>query len=290
MPKKSEYVRDRSKSQSNFGCPYSSYVTEIIFYLGDRLIIQIYEIQNKAEAQMALSMGVDHIGSVILSESQWKDRNILSTINITRQSGKKSSLIPLFSEISSISRCLDYYQPDIVHFCESIPLETLDDVTLDRLISIQKTVRQHFPEIKIMRSIPIYEPGMYDTSIVLKVADRLEPYSDYFLTDTVIQTDGKICVQDQPVNGFVGITGRICDWEVASELVVQSNIPVILAGGLGPGNVMDAILKVRPFGVDSCSATNVLNTAGKTVRFQKDSKKLREFIVKSRKAESMISV
>lgn len=249
------------------------------------MIIQIYEIQTEAEADLALSLGVDHIGCVIVSEHQSTDRNIRSAIEITRQAGKKSSLIPLFSDISAICRCLEYYQPDIVHFCESIAPGVLGKKSIDHCITIQKRVRQRFAAIKIMRSIPIAEPGSSDSDSVLELADRFGPYSDYFLTDTILNPDGKLNAADQPVNGFVGITGRTCDWDIAAELVAHSTTPVILAGGLGPDNVKDAILKVNPFGVDSCTATNAQDDTGRAIRFKKDPQKLRRFIRNIREAE-----
>ena len=50
-----------------------------------------------------------------------------------------------------------------------------------------------------------------------------------------------------------GGTGRRVDTVLAAEIVLKSNIPVILAGGLTPDNVADAIHKVRPFAVDVSS-------------------------------------
>ena len=37
----------------------------------ERIIVQIYEIQEPREAECLLELGVDHIGSVILSEEAW---------------------------------------------------------------------------------------------------------------------------------------------------------------------------------------------------------------------------
>jgi len=53
--------------------------------------------------------------------------------------------------------------------------------------------------------------------------------------------------------GQVGGTGRIHDWEVSADLVRRCPRPVILAGGLNPGNVAQAIRAVRPFAVDANS-------------------------------------
>jgi len=48
-----------------------------------------------------------------------------------------------------------------------------------------------------------------------------------------------------------GGTGQPCDWTLARD--AKKYGPVILAGGLNPGNVVDAILRVRPYGIDVCS-------------------------------------
>jgi phosphoribosylanthranilate isomerase len=50
-----------------------------------------------------------------------------------------------------------------------------------------------------------------------------------------------------------GGTGRTFDWEIARR--VGRLVPrLILAGGLSPDNVCEAIEKVRPFAVDACSS------------------------------------
>ncbi|MDD9998227.1 MAG: phosphoribosylanthranilate isomerase, partial [Rhodospirillaceae bacterium] len=53
-------------------------------------------------------------------------------------------------------------------------------------------------------------------------------------------------------------TGRTHNWEISAEFVRRSQRPVFLAGGLRPGNVAEAIERVRPFGVDLCSGVRTL--------------------------------
>jgi phosphoribosylanthranilate isomerase len=65
------------------------------------------------------------------------------------------------------------------------------------------------------------------------------PVCDAFITDTF-----------DPATGASGATGRVHDWAVSAELVRHSPRPVILAGGLNPANVRQAILAVRPAAVD----------------------------------------
>jgi phosphoribosylanthranilate isomerase len=48
-----------------------------------------------------------------------------------------------------------------------------------------------------------------------------------------------------------GGTGRLADWSVAAALARQR--PIVLAGGLAPGNVADAIRQVRPWALDVSS-------------------------------------
>jgi phosphoribosylanthranilate isomerase len=50
-----------------------------------------------------------------------------------------------------------------------------------------------------------------------------------------------------------GGTGETHDWERTRELVESLESPVVLAGGLTPDNVAEAVETVRPFGVDVAS-------------------------------------
>jgi phosphoribosylanthranilate isomerase len=54
-----------------------------------------------------------------------------------------------------------------------------------------------------------------------------------------------------PRNGRKGATGLTHDWSISAKIVRIASVPVILAGGLNPDNVADAIRKVRPQGVDA---------------------------------------
>ena len=54
---------------------------------------------------------------------------------------------------------------------------------------------------------------------------------------------------DSPDPEMVGGTGEVFDWDVAADLAR----PFLLAGGLTPTNVAEAVERVRPFGVDASS-------------------------------------
>jgi len=53
-----------------------------------------------------------------------------------------------------------------------------------------------------------------------------------------------------PATGRLGATGLAHDWSVSARIVERAAVPVILAGGLTPENVAEAIARVRPDGVD----------------------------------------
>ncbi|MGA7159583.1 MAG: phosphoribosylanthranilate isomerase [Bacteroidota bacterium] len=72
-----------------------------------------------------------------------------------------------------------------------------------------------------------------------------------------------------------GGTGTIFDWNLAVE--AKRFGKVMLAGGLTPENVADAVRKVKPYGVDVSSGVEISHGI-------KDHKKVKEFILRAREA------
>lgn len=55
----------------------------------------------------------------------------------------------------------------------------------------------------------------------------------------------------------IGGTGQMCDWSKAAALVKSLETPILLAGGLSPENVAEAIAAVSPWGVDVSSGVEI---------------------------------
>jgi phosphoribosylanthranilate isomerase len=119
--------------------------------------------------------------------------------------------------------------------------------------NLLESLRSQYPETQI-----ILATALHDRSSI-KNAIETSAYSDALLADS-------------PGRNGIGGTGRVHDWAITAS--VRDQIyphPLILAGGLTPGNVREAIRKVRPFAVDV--STGVEKKIG-----LKDRDKIKEFI------------
>jgi len=76
------------------------------------------------------------------------------------------------------------------------------------------------------------------------------------------------CLLDTASEGAYGGSGRTMDWAVARD--VAARLPIVLAGGLAPENVAEAVCTVRPWAVDVSSG---VETGG-----EKDAQKIRLFV------------
>ena len=65
------------------------------------------------------------------------------------------------------------------------------------------------------------------------------------------QYDVPALLLDAKVSGTLGGSGQQFPWELAKDLCKMRK--VFVAGGLGPGNVADAIRELAPYGVDAAS-------------------------------------
>lgn len=81
---------------------------------------------------------------------------------------------------------------------------------------------------------------------------------------------------DTPKQGFYGGTGETGDWEAARA--VCQTYAVILAGGLTPENVAEAIAAVQPYGVDVSSGVEITGKSG-----EKDLSKIKKFLAEAKR-------
>lgn len=73
-------------------------------------------------------------------------------------------------------------------------------------------------------------------------------------------------------------TGVTLDWDVAARITKEVELPLILAGGLTPENVGEAVRKVKPYAVDVISGVEAEPGV-------KDVVKMREFVKAAKRIE-----
>jgi len=97
--------------------------------------------------------------------------------------------------------------------------------------------------------------------------------------DGFVREEAPALLVDASVKGAYGGTGVIADWDRAAELARQ--YPLLLAGGLTPENVSEAVSQVQPWGVDV--ASGVESTPG-----EKDAGKMKAFVQAARDGEKKV--
>jgi phosphoribosylanthranilate isomerase len=256
-----------------------------------RPLIQIYAFTRLEQVQEAVDMGVNHVGFIagdyglVYGELSFKQSrqivNLIRSIRPVVGATLHSHLEPTFStigsptlvrslaltmatEVDEILRMVDAVQPDIVHISTD-----LHDVGLGKMELLRRHLTEaagENPRVQIMKAIPV------EGEESISSAQEFAVFSDYLLLDTK--------VRDMP---GVGATGRTHDWQISRRIVESVSIPVILAGGLSPENVVEAIRVVGPAGVDSNTATNL---PGDPV--EKDMCRMRQFIDAARRWQENI--
>jgi phosphoribosylanthranilate isomerase len=83
---------------------------------------------------------------------------------------------------------------------------------------------------------------------------------------------------DAAVPGAFGGTGARVDWDLARRAVEEfPHLRILLAGGLTPDNVAEAVDRVRPYAVDVASGVEA------AVPGRKDARKMADFVAAARR-------
>jgi phosphoribosylanthranilate isomerase len=123
----------------------------------------------------------------------------------------------------------------------------------------------------------VNDPAPYQLIAAFTVRDRndLDRIKSYLDACRERHWKPAAVLLDAHVPGQYGGTGQTAPWPLLADF--RPGVPVILAGGLTPENVPDAIRLVRPYAVDV--ASGVERSPGR-----KDYEKLRRFIGNAREA------
>jgi phosphoribosylanthranilate isomerase len=221
------------------------------------MLVQIYEISTPEEARALGSLGVDHIGVLVGDGSFPREQSVdqARLIFSAIPSSSKGLALLLSADVRLVEQIISELKPAIVHLGASSDLLTASAV---------QQLKQRCGTLTVMRSIPIVD----DESIA--IARSYDGVADMLLLDS-----------HRPGDVQIGALGVTHSWEIDRKIVESVRIPVIIAGGLGPDNVVDAITVVRPAGVDSKTKTDKDDGS-----HTKDLQKVKRFVARAKSLQA----
>ncbi len=206
--------------------------------------IKICGIKTEHDLAAAINSGADAVGFIT-------DVPVDSPRKITlAEASRLISKVPLFMTTVLVIMPENAHQAvRMIQAARPVAVQIHNALPLSELVKIKET------GVKLIKTIQVCRDSKAD--MLIKQIKQFSGVADAILLDTAL--DGK-----------TGGTGVPHNWEVSSKVVLNAGIPVILAGGLKPENVGDAVKCVRPYAVDTASG---VETDGK-----KDQKKVMDFI------------
>lgn len=221
-------------------------------------VVQIAGIIDQREADLLLAAGVDLLGFPLRLPVHREDLSEAAAAEIiSRLPDKERAVLITYLDNAE----------EIVAFCGELGVTI---VQLHGPVSLKelRKIRRRQPSLKIIKSLVVRGENR---DRLLRDIEKYSDAVDAFITDTF-----------DPESGASGATGKTHDWAISRQLVENSSKPVILAGGLNPDNVYEAIMTVRPDGVDA--HTGVETGKGQPEAGRKDAAKIRRFVTEARRA------
>jgi phosphoribosylanthranilate isomerase len=190
--------------------------------------IKVCCIMSRQEALMAMEAGAWALGLVAEMPSgvgPISDEQIADIVPLV-PAGTETFLLTSRTEADGI---IEHQKT-----CGTSTVQMVDHVPHQDLVKI----RRGLPGIRLVQVIHV------NGEESVQEARSVAPLVDMILLDS-----GKPHADIRTLGG----TGDTHDWNLSLRIRQSIDIPMFLAGGLNPGNVVDAIRHVRPFGIDLCS-------------------------------------
>jgi phosphoribosylanthranilate isomerase len=224
--------------------------------------IKICGITTPEDARIAIDAGADAIGLNYYSGSK-RCVGFLDAKKIVDEVGSKALKVGVF--VNQTASDLNIIAGDI----------GLDAVQLhgDQPPSYLLDVERRFPVLRVYR---VGHSGFIKIKADLVLCEKFDRSPDALLLDTL-------------ASGEYGGTGQKLDWSTLADRAELLSfdraqpLPLILAGGLTPENVREAVRLVKPYGVDV--ASGVESSPG-----SKDAEKVKAFVAEARRGFAEIGL
>ena len=231
------------------------------------MITQIYSIQTVQEALDCIAAGVDHIGLAAGTGMNLPAEISLEAgqeiFHVIGNQAKKAA-IAVADAPEPIYRLIEQLQPDIIHVCGYHFFATPE---------FAREARKIKPGVEVMQAVPVTGPA------AINEAEHYASFCDIIILDTV-----------NPAIAGIGAAGTVHDWNISAEIcrrLQKRGARVILAGGLSPENVAEAVRRVHPWGVDSFTCTSIKLPDGTT---RKDPERVRSFVERAKTAAQELGI
>ncbi|HHV25217.1 MAG: phosphoribosylanthranilate isomerase [Methanosarcina sp.] len=229
---------------------------------------KICGIRSPEEIELAALYGADAVGFIteVPVESPRKLDSGTAAYLVSKVPKSLSSVLVIMPDNSDTAvEMIEKIKPDIVQIHSRLPLLELEVIKENTDIPIIKTL-----------SVPVKgETSGKKTGNEAPVSNLLEKVrllEDADVVDSILLDTAR---PEKP-----GGTGCVHDWTLSRWISEETRLPLILAGGLKPENVREAIKAVSPYAVDTASG---VETSGK-----KDAMKIRNFIEEVRCASAFL--
>jgi phosphoribosylanthranilate isomerase len=230
--------------------------------------IKICGIRSPEEIELAAFYGADAVGFIteVPVESPRKLDSDTAASLVSRVPRCLDSVLVIMPENSARAlELIEKVRPNIVQIHSMLPLSELEIIKEKTDIPIIKTL-----------SVPAQDETSRDkidnSTLIFDLLEQVSLLEETDIADSILLDTGK--------SGKTGGTGSVHDWNLSRRIADETRIPLILAGGLRPENVQEAIRTVSPYAVDTASG---VETCGK-----KDSLKIRSFIEEVRCANAFL--
>ena len=209
------------------------------------MFVKLCGLQTLEDATAAIEAGASALGFILAESKRQVTPELLGSIRDNLVNPPTIVGVTVNHTAAELNQLFEDARLDMVQLSGNEPIEILDEL-----------------EMPVIKALRFPEGTDFNTA-----TSEVDAWLNHRHAPELVMIDGHKA-------GAYGGTGVKADWRLLQEISVR--YPIVLAGGLDPGNVAEAIRQVNPIGVDTASGTETDGV--------KDPAKLKAFVQNARAA------